>query len=222
MQVRLISITPEAESTIAYIARVSNPANQDNPNYVKLIKYLITHEHYSPFEMANMVVEVKTSRAITAQILRHRSFSFQEFSQRYSEALDFEDIEIRKQSEKNRQSSTDIFDPDIPVNDTEYELASNLIALSIKRAYITYKCLVESGVAKEIARMVLPMTTQSTIYMNGTIRSWMHYIKLRTKDDTQKEHRIVAEAIRGIFIQQLPILSEALGWENETTENIPE
>jgi thymidylate synthase (FAD) len=167
--------------------------------------------------MANMTVEIKTSRAITAQIIRHRSFNFQEFSQRYSEVQEFEPIEIRKQSDKNRQSSTDIFNPSIPMGNEEYTQASELIDASIRLAKWTYVRLVESGVAKEVARMVLPMTTQSTIFMSGTIRSWIHYIKLRTKEDTQKEHRLVAEAIKDIFIQQLPILSEALDWTNETT-----
>jgi thymidylate synthase (FAD) len=210
MQVKLTNITPDAEKTISYIARVSNPANQENPNYVGLIKYLIKHKHWSPFEMAHMTVEIKTSRAIAAQILRHRSFSFQEYSQRYSEVTEFEPIELRKQSTKNRQSSLEVFDPDIKSGTTSTDKASNVIMQHLIESRRRYEFLLEAGVAKEVARMILPLTTQTTLFMVGNIRSWIHYIELRTKEDTQKEHRDIALAIKAIFDTELPTISKAL------------
>lgn len=224
MEVKLAAITENPERFIAYIARVSNPDNQSNPDYAKLIKFLIKNKHFSPFEHASMTVEIKTSRAIAAQILRHRSFTFQEFSQRYSEVTEFEPIEIRKQAIKNRQSSLEVFNPTFLTGfftyapeDTEYKnmipqvkSAEDLILEHQERTIALYKQLLEAGVAKEVARMVLPLNTQTTIYMTGTIRSWIHYIDLRTKDDVQKEHRDVAMHIKALFDVHLPTVSTAL------------
>ena len=189
MEVKLVSLTKpdiegveNAEDIIAYCARVSNPSNQMNTETApRLIKYLIKHKHWSPFELASMCVEIKTSRAIAAQILRHRSFSFQEFSQRYSQALELEDLELRSPAEKNRQSSSEKFPEDSEV----YRIAR----ASMETAMSSYKHLIELGVAKECARAILPLNTETTMYMNGTVRSWVHYIDLRAAEDTQKEHR---------------------------------
>jgi len=208
MEVNLVSVTPNAEKMILYIARVSS--NNQNSQDTRLISYLLRNAHFSPFEHAHMTVQIKTSRAISAQLLRHRSFTFQELSQRYKEVTEFEPIELRKQAVKNRQSSTDVFDPLIPINDTETENASTLVDLSIKRAIITYKHLINAGVAREVARMILPLTTQTTLYMSGTLRSWIHYIQLRTKEDVQKEHRDIALAIKQIMKQEFPIVMQAL------------
>jgi len=212
MNVKLVSVTkPEvegienAEDIVAYCARVSNPSNQMNTETApKLIKYLIKHKHWSPFELASMCVEISTSRAIAAQILRHRSFSFQEFSQRYSQATELEELELRSPALKNRQSSSETFDE----NHDAYKYAK----ASIESSLATYKTLIEMGVAKETARGVLPLTTKTTMYMNGTLRSWVHYIDLRSAEDTQKEHRDIANQIKKIFINKFPTISEALDW----------
>ena len=212
MEVKLISITEpnilssgSAEELIAYCARVSNPSNQDNKQTApRLLKFLIKHKHWSPFEMVDMTVEIKTSRAIAAQILRHRSFSFQEFSQRYSQATDIEPIELRKQAESNRQSSEDVIDEPV---------INNVVKHSIDTALMTYEKLITQGVAKEQARMVLPLATQTTMYMKGSIRSWVHYIDLRTEQNTQKEHRLIAEECKNILIDNLPTVAEALEWD---------
>tara|TARA_Y100001963_G_scaffold154636_1_gene243847 strand:- start:123 stop:740 length:618 start_codon:yes stop_codon:yes gene_type:complete len=194
-----------AEDIIAYCARVSNPSNQNNKTTApKLLKFLIKHKHWSPFELANMCVEIKTSRAIAAQILRHRSFSFQEFSQRYSEATEMEPLELRAPAEKNRQSSSDI------ITDENLNKMANMIMEASKDFYDD---MISNGVAKECARMILPLGTQTTMYMNGSVRSWIHYIDLRTEENTQKEHREVAEAVKQIFTKQFPNTSEALGWK---------
>ena len=183
-EVHLISSTPDAEKTIIYCARVSSPENQDNEETApRLVNYLIKHKHWSPFEMANMCVEITTSRAIATQILRHRSFSFQEFSQRYSEATKFEGIQLRRPAEKNRQSSSDLINDPILL-----EIAQN----SVDQSFRAYDLLIENGVAKECARGILPLNTQTKLYMNGTVRSWIHYINLRTEQNTQKEHREIA------------------------------
>ena len=215
MNVKLISLTQpqistpdrrpmSAEDIIAYCARVSNPSNQMNTKTApKLIGFLIKHKHWSPFELASMCVEIKTSRVIAAQILRHRSFSFQEFSQRYSEATEMEPLELRSPAEKNRQSSSDKID-DAVIN--------NVAKYSMEQSLNCYNKLIAQGVAKECARAVLPLGTQTTMYMNGTVRSWVHYIDLRTEENTQKEHRNVANAIKNIFINNFPNVSEALGW----------
>ena len=215
MQVKLISITQpminqqdelmNAEDIIAYCARVSTPSNQNNKTTApRLLKFLIKHKHWSPFELANMCVEIKTSRAIAAQILRHRSFSFQEFSQRYSEATNMEPLELRSPAEKNRQSSSEV------ITDEHMNTMANLMMDSCKQLYDD---MIVAGVAKECARMILPLGTETTMYMNGSVRSWVHYIDLRTEENTQKEHREVAEAVKEIFVKQFPNTSEALGWK---------
>jgi len=209
MNVSLVSITQpfisdlkSPEDIIAYCARVSNPTNQLNTETApKLLKFLVKHKHWSPFEMVDMTLEIKTSRAIAAQILRHRSFSFQEFSQRYSQAQVLEKLELRKQAAKNRQSSTDEYQ-----NSTLQAKVREHIAKGIS----LYNNLIEDGVAKESARMILPLTVETTMYMKGSIRSWAHYIDLRIEENTQKEHREIAEACKEIFKQNLPTVSEAL------------
>ena len=218
MKTKLISITkPEiegintAEELISSCARVSNPSNQFNTETApKLLAYLIKHKHWSPFEMASMTFEIKTSRAIAAQILRHRSFSFQEFSQRYSTANELEKIEWRMQGKTNRQ-----------VGDQEVDLSPELkdeVDTTLATCKELYNKLIEKGLAKECARMVLPLNTSTTIYMNGTIRSWIHYLDIRCKDDTQKEHREIADEIKSTFQFHFPNISEALGWNGS---NIP-
>ena len=213
MEVNLVSIThprinniDTPEDLIAYCARVSNPSNQLNTSTApKLLGYLIKHKHWSPFEMVDMCVEIKTSRAIAAQILRHRSFSFQEFSQRYSNITSFESIEWRLQGKTNRQ-----------VGETSHKLDKEhqgAIDDYIKTAGLIYNSLIDKGVAKECARMVLPLCTETTMYMKGSIRSWIHYIDLRSKEDTQKEHRDIALKCKDIFVNNFPNTSKALEWE---------
>ena len=206
MEVKLISATPDAEKIIGYCARVSNPKNQDNPDVSKLLSYCIKHGHWSIFEMSNMVVEINTTRGIAAQILRHRSFSFQEFSQRYAEALGFEYNPPRRQDKKNRQNSLDDLS-----NDTK-EWYRDAMFATHKSSERLYQLALDKGIAKECARFLLPLSTKTRMYMNGTVRSWIHYIQLRTAPSTQKEHRDIAETIRDIFKSQFPISSEALGW----------
>ena len=211
-KVELVSITPDAEKTIAYCARVSNPSNQENENYSKLLKYCIDHGHWSIFEMANIVLEIETTRGIAAQILRHRSFSFQEFSQRYADASHLGETiaipDLRTQDPKNRQNSIDNLNE---YKETIYK--SQIRELFAKSKYL-YDLMVRDGVAKECARFVLPLATPTRMYMNGTIRSWIHYINLRTANGTQKEHMDVANMCKKIFIKQLPVVSEALGWND--------
>tara|TARA_B100001769_G_scaffold270233_1_gene261184 strand:+ start:1989 stop:2630 length:642 start_codon:yes stop_codon:yes gene_type:complete len=206
----LISITPDAEKTIAYCARVSNPSNQDSTKYSKLLKYCIDHGHWSIFEMANIVLEINTTRGIAAQILRHRSFSFQEFSQRYADASflgETIDIpELRTQDLKNRQNSIDDLD------DYKQAIYNQNMRELFAKSKALYDVMINDGVAKECARFVLPLATPTKMYMNGTVRSWIHYIKLRTANGTQKEHMDVANKCKDIFIKQLPVVSEALGW----------
>jgi len=203
---KLIWITPEAEQVIGYCARVSNPANQDNPDVSGLLKYCIKHGHWSIFEMASMCVEIKTTRAIAPQILRHRSFSFQEFSQRYAEVHDFPILgQMRLAGTTNRQSSQPLpergFDTDI-ILDAE---------LAVSRSYWTYNKLIKAGIAAETARMVLPLCTPTTMYMSGTIRSWIHYVQLRTQEETQLEHREIAESIKALMVEHLPITMGVIG-----------
>ena len=206
-KVSLISVTPDAEKTIGYVARVSNPKNQENPNVAGLLKYCIKHQHWSIFEQAFMTLEIETTRGLAAQILRHRAFTFQEFSQRYADTnlLDSKiDVpELRSQDLKNRQNSND----DIPQE--KKEEYSVLIANHFDDAMNLYNSLLDAGVAKECARFVLPLATPTRIYMSGSIRSWMHYIDLRSAHGTQKEHMDIAEACREIFIEQFPIIAEA-------------
>jgi len=210
MTVKLISVTPDAEQTMAYIARVSNPANQDSENYAGLLRYCIKHNHWSVFEQSTMSLEIETNRGIAAQILRHRSFTFQEFSQRYADTnLLAEEIplpELRRQDTKNRQNS---------INDIDEE---KLFAMNkmIRHLFIdaqdTYNYLLEQGVAKECARFVLPLATPTRLYMTGSCRSWIHYINLRSAHGTQKEHMDIVEAVRCIFICQFPGVAGALEW----------
>lgn len=221
MNVKLVSITvPQIEECktgdelIAYCARVSNPSNQGNTETApKLIRYLIDNKHWSPFEMVGMCVEIVTSRAIAQQILRHRSFSFQEFSQRYATATEFESVELRKQGTKNRQGGEEVFDP-VLIDSTEDDivlLASEDIRLHLKSCNALYDRLLKAGVAKECARFILPLTTQTRLYMNGTVRSWIHYLEQRCDGHAQKEHRLLAESIRQIFVEQFPQTAAALG-----------
>lgn len=216
MQVKLKNISGKAEELIIDCARVSNPSNQGNYETApRLINYLIKHMHWSPFEMAHMTLEITTSRAIAAQILRHKSFSFQEKSQRYSSDIEFEPMEIRKQAEKNRQSSTESFDPELINYCWDSNLyASDIINAHLRKTKMLYESLIKEGVAKECARMILPLCTSTTLYMTGNIRSWIHYIDLRKKEDTQKEHRLIAEACKKIFVENLPNISAALDYSN--------
>jgi thymidylate synthase (FAD) len=210
MSVKLVSISQPvveglqtAEDLMVYCARVSNPSNQLNTaTGAKLLAYCIQHGHWSVFETASMTVEITTSRAIAAQILRHRSFSFQEFSQRYSEAPGVEEVELRQQAEKNRQSSSEI----IPKRGFADLILRQAIAASQK----AYQDLLEAGVARECARMVLPLATTTTLYMTGSVRSWIHYLKVRCDEHTQKEHYLIAQAIERIFCVQFPVVSKAL------------
>ena len=213
MNVKLVSITPDAEQTMAYIARVSNPSNQDNEKYAGLLKYCIKHNHWSVFEQSSMSLEIETTRAIAAQILRHRSFTFQEFSQRYAASTSLGDIdlpELRRQDTKNRQNSTDDLDPFLKQT---LELQTQTLFDS---ATALYEQMLADGVAKECARMVLPLATPTRIYMTGSCRSWIHYINLRSAHGTQKEHMLIAEGCREVFIEQFPTVSEALGWSVQT------
>ena len=209
MTVKLISITPDAEQTMAYIARVSNPSNQDNEKYSGLLKYCIKHNHWSVFEQSSMTLEIETTRAIAAQILRHRSFTFQEFSQRYAASTALGEIdlpELRKQDLKNRQNSTDDLDPELVE-----KLNKQMITL-FSSAKSLYTQMLDAGVAKECARMVLPLCTPTRIYMTGSCRSWINYINLRSAHGTQKEHMEIAEGCRKVFTEQFPAVSEALDW----------
>ena len=211
MTVKLVSITPDAEKTMGYIARVSNPSNQDNEKYSGLLKYCIKHNHWSVFEQSSMTLEIETTRAIAAQILRHRSFTFQEFSQRYAASTALGDIdlpELRKQDLKNRQNSTDDLDPEMVE-----KFEKQMITL-FSSAKALYEQMLSQGVAKECARMVLPLCTPTRIYMTGSCRSWIHYINLRSAHGTQKEHMDIAEACRKVFTEQFPSVSEALEWKD--------
>lgn len=209
-QIKLVSVTPDAEKTMAYVARVSNPSNQDNENYAGLLRYCIQHNHWSVFEQAHMTLEIETNRGIAAQILRHRSFTFQEFSQRYADAnllaADIPIPELRRQDEKNRQNSTDDLDPLTQLG-LESAISEHFIATNA-----LYKRLLEAGVAKECARFVLPLATPTRIYMTGSCRSWIHYIDLRSAHGTQKEHMVIAEGCREIFKEQFPTVAKAMEW----------
>ena len=211
MNVKFVSITPDAEKTMAYIARVSNPKNQDNEKFAGLLKYCIKHNHWSVFEQSSMTLEIETTRGLAAQILRHRSFTYQEFSQRYADSsLLGKDIplpKLRKQDAKNRQNSTDDLDPFI-VQDFELKMQRHFVdGMKI------YQDMLEQGIAKECARFVLPLATPTRLYMTGSCRSWIHYINLRSAHGTQKEHMDIAEECRRIFTEQFPAVSEALDWE---------
>jgi thymidylate synthase (FAD) len=209
MTVKLISVTPDAEKTMAFIARVSNPANQDNENYAKLLAYCIKHNHWSVFEQSSMTLEVETTRGIAAQILRHRSFTFQEFSQRYADSSLLGEIpvpELRRQDTKNRQNSIDDLSDDMK-RDLWLKINDHF-----KESMQLYKELLDKGIAKECARFVLPLATPTRIYMTGSCRSWIHYINLRSANGTQKEHMDIALECKKVFTEQFPTVAEALEW----------
>ena len=207
MNVSLITVTPDAEKHIAYCARVSNPKNQDNESIAGLLKYCIKHQHWSIFEQAFMTLEIETTRGLAAQILRHRSFTYQEFSQRYAESTALGDIELpelRRQDDKNRQNSIDDLDPKV------VDKLNRQMNTLFSSAYSLYNQMLEAGVAKECARFVLPLATPTRLYMSGTVRSWLHYIELRTGHGTQKEHMEIANECKSIFSQQFPTIASAM------------
>ena len=210
MNVKLISVTPDAEKTMAYVARVSNPNNQENPNYAKLLGYCIKHNHWSVFEQAFMTLEIETTRGLAAQVLRHRSFTYQEFSQRYADSSLLADqipmFDLRRQDTKNRQNSIDDIDDFVK---QEYEIK---IRRHFDEAMTLYQSMLDMGIAKECARFVLPLATPTRMYMSGSVRSWIHYITLRSANGTQKEHMDIAEACKKIFVEQFPTCAEALEW----------
>jgi thymidylate synthase (FAD) len=210
MTVKLVSVTPDAEQTMAYVARVSNPANQDNENYAGLLRYCIKHNHWSVFEQSFMTLEIETTRAIAAQILRHRSFTFQEFSQRYADSSLLSKAiplpELRRQDTKNRQNSIDDLDQDT------IDLLTRQMDTLFSSSMALYQQMLDRGVAKECARNVLPLCTPTRIYMSGSCRSWIHYINLRSANGTQKEHMQVADDCKQVFVEQFPTVAEALEW----------
>ena len=209
MKVSFVNITANPEQTMAYIARVSNPNNQDNENYAGLLRYCIKHQHWSVFEQSSMTLEIETTRGLAAQVLRHRSFTFQEFSQRYADSNLLGEIELpelRRQDTKNRQNSIDDLDPAV-VEKLEKQM-NTLFSSSLA----LYNQMLESGVAKECARFVLPLATPTRLYMTGSCRSWIHYIQLRSAHGTQKEHMEIANACKSHFVQHYPTVAEALEW----------
>ena len=210
MSVKLVSVTPDAEKMMAYVARVSNPNNQENPNYAKLLGYCIKHNHWSVFEQSFMTLEIETTRGLAAQILRHRSFTYQEFSQRYADSSMLADtiptFDMRRQDTKNRQNSIDDIDPFVK---QEFEIK---IRRHFDEAMVLYQSMLDSGIAKECARFVLPLATPTRLYMSGSCRSWIHYITLRSANGTQKEHMDIAEECKKIFVEQFPTCAEALEW----------
>ena len=208
--VNLVSVTPEAEKTMGYVARVSNPANQENPKVAGLLKYCVQQQHWSVFEQAYMTLEINTTRGVAAQVLRHRSFTYQEFSQRYADSSLLADTiplpELRRQDTKNRQNSIDDIDP---FTKQEFQIK---MQRHFEAGMKLYKEMLDASIAKECARFVLPLAVPTKIYMTGSCRSWIHYIDLRSAHGTQKEHMDIAEGARTIFIEQFPTVSEALGW----------
>ena len=210
MNVSLISVSPDAEKHMAYCARVSNPNNQDNDNYAGLLRYCIKHQHWSIFEQAFMTLEINTTRGLAAQILRHRSFTFQEFSQRYADTnlldTNIPLPELRRQDTKNRQNSID----DVPEKQSKMLLGR--IQNYFNEGLDLYNELLREGIAKECARFVLPLATPTRIYMSGSVRAWVHYIDLRSGHGTQKEHMDIANACKSIFTEQFPTVSAALEW----------
>ena len=209
--VNLVSVTPEAEKTMGYVARVSNPNNQDNPKVAGLLSYCIKHNHWSVFEQAHMTLEIETTRGLAAQILRHRSFTFQEFSQRYADSSMLADKiplpELRRQDTKNRQNSIDDIDPFVR---QEFQIK---MQNHFDDAMNLYKEMLDASIAKECARFVLPLAVGTRIYMTGSVRSWIHYINLRSANGTQKEHMDIANACRDIFVEQFPVCAESLEWK---------
>ncbi len=210
MSVKLISVTPDAEKMMAYVARVSNPNNQENPNYAKLLGYCIKHNHWSVFEQSFMTLEIETTRGLAAQVLRHRSFTYQEFSQRYADSSMLADTiplpELRRQDTKNRQNSIDDVDPFVR---QQFQIK---IQKHFEEGMNLYKEMLDAGIAKECSRFVLPLATPTKMYMSGSVRSWIHYITLRSANGTQKEHMDIAEACKTIFVEQFPTCAEALEW----------
>ena len=210
MNVNFVTVTPKAEETMGYVARVSNPKNQDNPKVAGLLGYCIKHGHWSVFEQAHMTLEIETTRGLAAQILRHRSFTYQEFSQRYADSSMLSKViplpELRRQDDKNRQNSIDDLDPFV-VQDFDLKMQRHFVD-----GMKLYKEMLDAGVAKECARFVLPLATPTKLYMTGSVRSWIHYINLRSAHGTQKEHMQIAENCRAIFNEQFPIVAEALEW----------
>jgi thymidylate synthase (FAD) len=208
--VKLVTVTPQAEHTMGYVARVSNPNNQENPNVEGLLKYCIKHEHWSVFEQAYLTLEINTTRGLAAQILRHRSFTFQEFSQRYADTnlltTEIPVPELRRQDTKNRQNSTDDLDPELVI------AFERRIKMLFAEAQEIYDDMLGAGVAKESARFVLPLAVPTRIYMTGSVRSWIHYIKLRSSNGTQREHIEIVEMCREIFSEQFPTVAKALEW----------
>lgn len=211
---KLVWITPDAEKLIGKIARVSNPKNEDNPEVTKLLKYLIKHKHWSPFEMASMCLEINTTRSIAPQILRHRSFSFQEFSQRYAVAMDLELPHLRRQDTTNRQNSIDDLDPMTAM------FIDDKISSHFREAEELYDYMLSRGIAKECARAVLPLNTTTRLYMSGTIRSWLHYIDLRSWHGTQWEHTQIALNALEILKEQLPTIAAAMWPDDQTRETV--
>ena len=208
--VKLISVTPDAEKHMAYCARVSNPSNQDNEKFEGLLKYCIKHQHWSIFEQASMTLEIRTSRGIAAQVLRHRSFTFQEFSQRYADSSLLGNTiplpELRRQDTKNRQNSIDDLDP------FEVQVLEKQMQTLFDSSMALYNQMLQRGVAKECARFVLPLAVPTKMYMTGSVRSWIHYIDLRSDHGTQKEHMDIANAAKDIFCEQFPAVATALEW----------
>ena len=209
--IKLVSVTPDAEKTMAYVARVSNPKNQDNEKFAGLLRYCIQHGHWSVFEQAHMTVEINTTRGLAAQILRHRSFTYQEFSQRYADSSLLGDEiplpALRSQDLKNRQNSVDDVDSSL------VEKYNGLMGNHFREGMKLYQQMLDDGIAKECARFVLPLATPTRLYMTGSVRSWVHYITLRSAHGTQKEHMDLVENVRSIFKEQFPTVAEALGWE---------
>ena len=208
--VKLVTVTPDAEKTMGYVARVSNPNNQDNPKVAGLLSYCIKHNHWSVFEQAHMTLEIETTRGLAAQILRHRSFTYQEFSQRYADSSMLADKiplpDLRRQDTKNRQNSIDDVDPFVR-QEFQIKMQNHFDA-----AMKLYQDMLEYGIAKECSRFVLPLAVPTRIYMTGSVRSWIHYIELRSANGTQKEHMDIALDAKRVFAEQFPICAEALGW----------
>jgi len=215
MQVKLVSVTPDAEKHMGYVARVSNPSNQNNPKVAGLLSYCIKHQHWSVFEQAFMTLEIETTRGLAAQILRHRSFTYQEFSQRYADSSMLAEqipmIDLRRQDTKNRQNSIDDVDP---FTKQEFEIQ---IQRHFASSMDLYQTMLDKGIAKECARFVLPLAVPTRIYMTGSVRSWIHYIELRSANGTQKEHMDIANECKCIFAGQFPVVAEALGWNKHQT-----
>lgn len=210
MSVKLVSITPDAEKTMAYIARVSNPNNQDNPQIEKLLAYCLKHGHFSVFEQAHITMEVDTTRDIAAQLLRHVGFRFQEFSQRYAAVTDVAEVpELRMQDHKNRQNSFEITNE---LSEADLNALRKRIAKHFEEGMELYEDMLQYGIAKECARKVLPLNTGTKLYVTGSVRQWIHYIQLRSGNGTQKEHMIIAEQAKEIFVNNLPIVAKALNW----------